>query len=122
MLELGGAQALGQRATVGEVRPALRQQLQEALADPVGALSIGVVGTRDGRAGERLQRHVVVLEEKQPAGAQCGDHPGERSVARGDVGEHEAGVDEVKPVAGGRIVSDVLAADVHGRACRVDEP
>jgi hypothetical protein len=113
VLEAASPQPMGQGAAVGEIDAGLCQQHQEALPNSVGAPSIGVGRVRYRRAGERLEGHVVILDEQDPAGAQGGHHSRERLIAVGDMDKHEACMDEVESRAGRRVVGDVVAVHFH---------
>ena len=76
-------------------------------ADAVRPLLVVVGGVG---AGERLHRHVEVLDDEPAAGPQRAGHPAQGGGPLGDVGEHEAGVDEVEPARGRRVGGDVVAA------------
>ena len=99
----------GQRPPVGEVDTAFGQERPEAAPQ---AVRQHLLGPGLLQAAEGLQRRVGVLDEQHPAGAEGGDHGGQRGVACRHVDENEPGVDEVEGPAGGCAAGDVVLQDL----------
>lgn len=88
-----------------------RQQRPEALPDPVGQFLFGAVRID---ATQRLKRGVGIFQHQPTARFQDGHHVPERTFPFRKVDQYEAGVYQIKPFIGWRVLRNVVDAHFDG--------